>query len=72
MLISVRKLDKEYCFIFHNSHYSIHKSNTCIGVVKKTNDLYTLSLTILHALMSIQTTGITLYNLYRKLGHISY
>jgi hypothetical protein len=71
-LISVGKLDKEYCFIFYNGHCTIHTSNTCIGTVKKSNDLYTLSSIIPRALLSVHTTGITLYNLHKKLGHISY
>jgi hypothetical protein len=71
-LISVGKLDKEYRFIFYNGHCTIHASNTCIGVVKKLNDLYTLSSTIPRALLSVHTTGITLYDLHKKLGHISY
>jgi hypothetical protein len=71
-LISVGKLDKEYRFIFYNGHCTIHASNTCIGVVKKLNDLYMLSSTIPRALLSVHTTGITLYDLHKKLGHISY
>jgi hypothetical protein len=71
-LISVGKLDLKYCFTFYNSQCSIFKSNTCIGLVHKINNLYMLLLTILQGLMSIHKSGITMFDLYKKLDHISY
>jgi hypothetical protein len=71
-LISVEKLDLKYCFTFYNSHCSIYESNTCIGLVQKLNNLYTLLSTIPQGLMSVSKSGITMFNLHKKLGHISY
>ena len=72
-LISVSKLDTEYRFSFYCSTCTIYDSNSsCIAVVKKSNDLYSLSSTKLSSLASVHTSGITMLDLHKKLGHISY
>jgi hypothetical protein len=71
-LISVGKLDLKYCFTFYNGHCSLYESNTCIGLVQKMNNLYMLLSTIPQGLMSVHKSGITMFDLHKKLGHISY
>ena len=43
-----------------------------MGVVQKSNDLYSLSTTRATSLASVSKSGISMYDLHKKLGHISY
>lgn len=72
-LISVSKLDSDYCFTFYRGICTIYdSSSSCIAVLKKSNDLYSLSMTRISSLASVHKSGITFYDLHKKLGHISY
>lgn len=72
-LISVSRLDTDYRFSFYQNVCTIYDSNSsCVAVIRKSNDLYSLNTTRVTSLASVHKSGITMLELHKKLGHISY